>query len=264
VSPVAGAPFSGVVATFTDADPGGTVSDYSAPIAWGDDSTAAGTIAANGQGGFTVSGSTTYANPGPYTVYVTIYDAGGAAAAVSSPATVTSLGIGVQKGQSAGIGFWKSNGGQALIDSFNDGPNSTSLANWLAATLPNLFGSLAGQTNAQVAAFYLGLFNVKGPKLDAELLATALNVYATTLSLGGTAAQTYGFDVTVYGLGASSYNVGTNGAAFGVANNTTLTVFALLQDADRLAVGGVLYGGDKKLRDEALNVFDAVNSLGGL
>src|SRR5262249_37067328 len=167
----------------------------------------------------------------------------GAAITVSLPATVTSLGIAVQTSQSAGIGFWKSTSGQALINSFNGGSTSISLSSWLAATLPDIYGAsagshnLTGATNAQVAAFYLSLLSVQGPKLDAQLMATALNVYATTTSLGGTAAAAYGFDITGYGLGASSYNVGPNGAAFGVANNTTLTVFALLLDADTLALG---------------------------
>src|SRR5205807_478867 len=99
----------------------------------------------------------------------------------------------------------------------------------------NLYGAgagssnLTGQTNAQVAAYYLSLFSQSGPKLEAQVLATALNVYATTLSLGGTAAGAYGFKVTAAGLGADSFNVGSNGQAFGVANNTTLNVYQLLK-----------------------------------
>jgi hypothetical protein len=270
ISPVARAPFSGAVVTFSDADPNGTASDYSATIDWGNGATSAGTIAPNGMGGFTVSGSTTYAAAGPYTIHVSIKDAGGATTTLDSPMTVADLGIGVQRGQSAGIGFWQNKNGQALINSFNGGPTSTALSTWLAATLPNLYGTnagshnLTGLTNAQVAGFYVSLFNQKGPKLDAQVLDTALDVYATTLSLGGTAAQAYGFDVTAYGLGASDYNVGANGAAFGVANDTTLTVLAPLKDADSLAVNGMLYNGDLTPRREALNVFNGINSLGGL
>ena len=132
--------------------------------------------------------------------------------------------------------------------------------------MPDLYGTnagshnLSGMTNAQVAAFYVDLFNQQGPKLDAQVLDTALDVYATTLSLGGTTAQACGFDVTADGLGASTYNVGANGAAFGVANGTTLTVYAILEGADRLAVNGVLYNGDSTLRKEAMNVF---SGLGG-
>src|SRR5260370_33022097 len=52
---VAGAGFSGTLAAFTDADPSGSVTDYSATINWGDPPSSAGTITANG-GGFAVRG----------------------------------------------------------------------------------------------------------------------------------------------------------------------------------------------------------------
>ena len=135
---------------------------------------------------------------------------------------------------------------------------------------PELYGvnagsnNLTGFTNDQVAAFCLNLASQTSAKLDTAALATALNVYATTASLGGGQAQAYGFDVTADGLGAASYNVGLNGSAFGVANNTTLTVFALLVDVDSFAVNGVLYNGNKTLRNEAMSVFGAIDSLGGI
>jgi hypothetical protein len=267
-----GVPFTGTVATFINADPFGSINSYNVSIAWGDGSVSAGDIRDLGNGTFQVSSQHTYARQGSELVTVTISHKLGytTAAAVQGNATVVNLGIGVQRGQSAGIGYWQNKNGQALIDSFNGGPTSTALSSWLAATLPHLYGTnagshnLSGLTNAQVAAFYVTLFNQQGPKLNAQVLDTALDVYATTLSLGGTAAQAYGFDVTAYGLGASDYNVGANGAAFGVANNTTLTVFAILEGADRLAVNGVLYNDDSALCKEALNVFSGINEVGGL
>src|SRR5262249_15560671 len=152
----------------------------------------------------------------------------------SSTANVTSLGQGISAGQSAGIDYWQGTAGQTLIQSFNGGPTATALASWLAATFPNLYGAsarannLTGKTNADVAAFFLSLFGLQNPKVDAEVLATALNVYASTLSLGGLAGQSYGFVVNDTGLGARSYNVGPNGAAFGVGDDTTLNVYQLL------------------------------------
>ena len=87
VTASSGAAFSGAVATFTDADPGGTASDYAATIDWGDGTaTTAGAI--SGSGPFTVSGSHTYAAAGSFTVKVTITDAGGAGASASTPADV--------------------------------------------------------------------------------------------------------------------------------------------------------------------------------
>jgi hypothetical protein len=182
----------------------------------------------------------------------------------------SSQGSPVGPGQSAGIGFWHNKNGQALIAGFNGGSTSTALANWLAATLPNLCGSgagannLAGRTNAQVAAFYQALFNVSGQKLDAQVFATALNVYATTLSLGGTAAAAYGFTVTAAGVGACTWNVGTSGAAFGVANDSVLSVLDILRAANDRAVGGVLYGGNRTLRNLANAVFDGINQAGDI
>src|SRR5207245_3578627 len=52
VSATAGVAFSATVATFTDADPAGTASDYTATISWGDGSTSAGTIGSAPGGGF--------------------------------------------------------------------------------------------------------------------------------------------------------------------------------------------------------------------
>jgi hypothetical protein len=87
-SPTAGKPFTGVVARFTDHDPGGTLTDYSATIDWGDGNTSAGTIALISGTTFRVSGSNTYTTAGTYTVSVTIQDVGGASVTVHGTITV--------------------------------------------------------------------------------------------------------------------------------------------------------------------------------
>jgi hypothetical protein len=280
---IAGAPFSGAVASFTDANPSGVIGDFSAKINWGDGAVSSGTISTAAAAGFTVNafnvtGSHTYAAPGSYTVRVQIVDDGGSKTTAVSTATVASLGLPVQKGLTAETGFWAGKKGQALIDEFNGGPNATVLARWLATTFPNLYGANAGAhnllnfnntggvitaaTNAQVAAFYLSLLHEKGPKLDAAVLDTALDVYATTLSLGGTVARQFGFTVNAYGLGAYSFNVGHNGAAFGVPNDTTLDVYQILKAADKQAKKGVLYNGNKILQGKAERVFAGIDHAG--
>ncbi len=266
ISATAGAPFSGTVATFTNADPYGGASSYVAVITWGDGSSSAGTITAGSGSTLIVSGTHTYAAAGSNPVGVQISHKRGytTAATTSATATVTGLGVAVQRGQAGGIGFWQNKNGQALIAGFGTTAAGQSLANWLASNFSHLFGGLAGMSNAQVASYYLTQFSQSGPKLGAEVMATALNVYATTSSLGGAAGQAYGFTVSAYGLGASSYNVGGNGAAFGVANNTTLNVYQLLQAADGRVVKGVLYGGNATLITDAVNVFDGINSAGGI
>jgi hypothetical protein len=101
--------------------------------------------------------------------------------------------------------------------------------------------------------------------MDSQVLATALSVYATnaTLDSTGVAAQ-YGFTVSGYGVGTATFNVGSDGAAFGVANNTGLTIMDLLLATDAQAVNGVLYGGNTTLRDEANAIFSALNQAGSI
>ncbi|HLH65373.1 MAG TPA: hypothetical protein VKV27_06690 [Solirubrobacteraceae bacterium] len=95
LSAVAGQAFSAVVASFTDADPGGAAGDYSATIDWGDGSApGAGTVSATSGGGFSVSGSHTYAAPGSYRTTVTIDDAGGASATAGASVDVSQAGAG--------------------------------------------------------------------------------------------------------------------------------------------------------------------------
>jgi streptogramin lyase len=76
VNATAGAPFSGVVATATDARFLATAGDLSATIDWGDGSPeVAGTVEAAGSGGFQVIGGHTYGRAGTFTITVTIKDA---------------------------------------------------------------------------------------------------------------------------------------------------------------------------------------------
>jgi hypothetical protein len=172
---------------------------------------------------------------------------------------------GVQDDQAATIGFWHSDRGQALVASFNGGASATALSSWLASNFTNLYGSsagshnLTGQTNAQVAGFFQGLWTQHHEEPDVQVLATALNVYATTASLGGAQGLTYGFRVTAEGLGTSSFNVHQDGAAFGVAKGTTLNVYELLKAVNQRAVAGVLYNGDAHLRDLAEDLFERLN-----
>jgi hypothetical protein len=72
-------PFNGTLATFSDANPNGTLSDFSASIDWGDNTSTSGTVNPNG-GSFAVSGVHTYANLGPYTVAIHVCDVGGSCA----------------------------------------------------------------------------------------------------------------------------------------------------------------------------------------
>jgi hypothetical protein len=83
----AGSPFSGKVASFTDATPGRSPSNFTATINWGDGSSSAGTIAGSGSA-FAVNGSHTYANPATYPTTIAISDVGGASTTANGSATV--------------------------------------------------------------------------------------------------------------------------------------------------------------------------------
>jgi len=270
-SAIAGAPFAGTVATFINADPFGSAASYAASINWGDGVTSSGIITPAGNA-FSVIGSHIYADPVNHSVTVRISHVFGftTSVTVSDVATVTSLGLPVGPGLTGNIQFWNSASGQSLITSFNGDPASTVLSSWLATTFPRLYGASAGlhnlanETNSQVAALFQAVYSLPSPQPDAQVLAVALNIYATTNSLGGAQGSGYGFAVSDTGLGALSYDVGKDGAAFGAKNYSTLTVFHLLLAANRKAVNGVLYNGDTALQAEAADLFSSLNQDGSI
>jgi hypothetical protein len=89
VKATVGVPFSGVVATFNDLDPNGNARDYTATINWGDGHFQNGTIAADGNGGFTVSGTNTFTHGGTFPINVDIADFGGGNGLAGSAPTLS-------------------------------------------------------------------------------------------------------------------------------------------------------------------------------
>jgi hypothetical protein len=75
------------LASFTDADPQGTQSDYSAVINWGDGSTSTGVIQGTSIP-FTVQGTHTYTHAGIFHFSVVISDVGGAQTTATGKATI--------------------------------------------------------------------------------------------------------------------------------------------------------------------------------
>lgn len=88
VHAMAGQPFTGVAATFSDADPNANAKDFTANINWGDGHSSNGTIVADGNGGFNVLGTNTYASAGAFPIAVQIQDFGSSFVTVTNTASV--------------------------------------------------------------------------------------------------------------------------------------------------------------------------------
>jgi hypothetical protein len=88
-----GVMFSDIIVTFTDADPAGTLADYTATIDWGNGQTSTGTVNPDAAvpGQFDVTGSVIYADRGIFPVIVTINDVGGASVSLQMTARVTNV-----------------------------------------------------------------------------------------------------------------------------------------------------------------------------
>jgi hypothetical protein len=91
-----------------------------------------------------------------------------------------------------------------------------------------------------------------------------LTVPDPTAALGGAQGQVDGFLVWAEGLGASPSDVREDGAAFGAAGRTTRDGSRLLKVVNRRAAGGVPSNGDDTLRQEATDLFDALNQAGSI
>ncbi|MCC9600963.1 Ig-like domain-containing protein [Stieleria sp. JC731] len=187
--------------------------------------------------------------------------------------TFAEIGSQVTSGDTAGIGFWQNKRGRALITSGGE-----DLAIWLTINFGNIFGdSLSGADGADVARFYRNeLFKHRakksaGPaKVDAQFMAVALATYFTSSQLAGTVANSYGFNVTSTGIGTRVVNVGSTGAAFGVDDNSELTVMQLLQATNRLtdeanATSGFAYiydsDGDGDMMESEIELRRQANQL---
>jgi len=186
----------------------------------------------------------------------------------------------LRQGQTATIAFWNNSRGQTLIKAMNGSSTSTKLGNWLATNFRDMYGSTAGtmnmtgKTNAQVAARFQSLFSNASQKLEAQVLATALAVYATNSTLaGGTYARTYGFTVNTTGTGSATVDIGENGVALGLSDHAVITVMQLLQRTNERAFQGRLWDlndsgttstAESFLRGLGLDLFTLINLDGGI
>ena len=209
--------------------------------------------------------------------------------------------------QTAAIGFWEGSAGKNLIKQLNGDKDSTLLSEWLAATFPNMYGvsagdnNLAGESNSDIHKFFKKLIKDRNKGimkklshgaqwLDPQVMAVALATYVTNETLISqkfdpldpvtstdliARVNSFGFLTTTHGVGVATFNVGASGAAFGVENNSTMTVLDLLFAINERTNDGVLYDldGDGKLdvaileemqRELANTLFALINMAGGI
>jgi hypothetical protein len=129
--------FSGEVATFTDADPNGTLTDYTATINWGDGASTPGTITLSPTtpGTFVVSGTHQYGPSSvPYQASITIKDVGGATATATTSITVTNTPLTPGTGPPTAITAIEGQPFTAQLGTFTD-PNPAALPSQFAETI---------------------------------------------------------------------------------------------------------------------------------
>ena len=133
--------------------------------------------------------------------------------------------------------------------------------------------NLAGKTNTQIASYFKQLFSVSGMKIDAQAMAVALACYVTNSNLAGTVAVSYGFVVSAVGTGAATFNIGCDGAAFGVANRSVLSILTIMQKTNDQTKNGLLWdlngngtysAAEQVLRELANDLFTDVNETGDI
>ena len=161
--------------------------------------------------------------------------------------------------------FWCTSNGQKLINLCNGNSNSTCLGQWLCSHFPNLFGaggccSVVNSngtcfTNSQIAQYFS-----KCSSNNQQVLSCALSIYCSSSDLCGTSAASWahscGFNTSGGGTCGDNYSVGTCGAAFGVANNTKLSVTQLLNCLNTNTICG------SALNSGACSIFSGINSCG--
>ena len=182
---------------------------------------------------------------------------------------LTNTGCSVSCCDTGSTAFWRGIG-QGLLLSLNGSSNATNLGSWLATNFPNLFGSssgssLYGKTNAQVANAFNARFGDSARTVEAQAMASAFAIYASSSSLsGGSYASAFGFHVTTSGIASRNVNVAGAGSSLGLSNNATTTLMDSLRRTDSRSSAGVFNSGSSSARSAVRGLFDMVNDIGGI
>jgi hypothetical protein len=170
-----------MVATFSDPDTSKPAGSFTALINWGDGTASTGgTILANGNGGFNVAGTYTYAKEGTYDVIVRIIDSNNNIASNISTATVADAPLtatGKTIGATYGVPFSGSVAGFTDADTTGNAGEFSATINWGDGTI----------SAGLVSANSTGGFDVIGTHTynSVEAFSTTINI---TAQAGSTAS----------------------------------------------------------------------------
>jgi len=202
---VEGTSFTGVVASFTDTD-GDPVGSYTATIDWNDGSTSQGTITANADGSFNVTGTHTFAEAGFYPIGITVSDSDGSTASASATVVETNPSGDITYPIEVDTSALKGTTG-ALALQFN--PGATPNAQAAGVRVSNLIvagGSLTSALTSQGGA-------------SGSLAGTAQLTNSAVLNeieQGITFGSSVRFDITIAGAAVEQPGNGDFGSTFAV------------------------------------------------
>jgi hypothetical protein len=177
VAAVEGTLFTGQVATFTDANPAGTISDFAVAVNWGDWIITPGTVTQPGGVGtaFVVTSAHTY-KFGSYPITVSIKDSGGSTATATSTATVN--GAALTPGTAAVLAGTEGQPLSTVVGSFTSG-NPLAKAEDYTASIT--WGDGTTLSTATVAQAPNGTFYVSASHTYAEETGETLNAIVVTV-----------------------------------------------------------------------------------
>lgn len=161
LGPTEGLSATSIVGSFTDADPNGSATDYSAVITWGDGNSNPGVVTANRTGGFDVTGTKTYAEEGSYVTGLTVTDAGGSSAQAGGGAIVADAALSAN-----GLSFNSTNPVTGVVALFTDADPNGTVSDY-TATID--WGDGSAPSTGTVAAAASGSFTVSGSHAYAAL-----------------------------------------------------------------------------------------------
>jgi streptogramin lyase len=215
IKPIEGVSFSNTVASFTDANPFDSASDYAATITWGDGSSSAGVIVHVSGGQYNVTGTHTYAEEGTDTISVLITDEG------TNPVTATSTAS-VQDGllTAKTVAFNPAEGTvNATVATFTDQDPTDSASDYTAVIT---WGD-GGTSSGSITKTGPGAFSVNGTYTYLEEGTYPFSVLITDTVGGNTAKASANVTVADASLSGAASSVSiTEGVPF-TGNVVTFT-----------------------------------------